>query len=152
MPIPFPIGGVIRSQGRTITEADVLMFSTLTGDMHPLHTDAEWVKANSPFGSRIAPGMMLLSYAFGLLPVEPTRVVALRRLRNVVFKRAVRFGETVVAEAKLEEFTPINSDTGLATMRLGIVVGEETAVKGEIQLIWRHELHDGDGPHAGDGG
>ena len=35
------VGGRFVSRARTITEADLVGFSTLTGDFHPLHTDAE---------------------------------------------------------------------------------------------------------------
>ncbi len=43
------------SRGRTITEADVVQFAALTGDLHPQHTDAAWA-ASSRFGERVAHG------------------------------------------------------------------------------------------------
>ena len=54
----------------------------LTGDWHPQHTDAEWA-ARAPFGERIAHGMLVVSCAVGLVPFDPERVVALRRVRDV---------------------------------------------------------------------
>ena len=54
-------GQSFRTYGRTITESDLTGFAGLTGDHHPLHTDAEWA-ARSRFGGRIAHGMLLLSY------------------------------------------------------------------------------------------
>ena len=45
------------SRGRTITEADVVQFAALTGDLHPQHTDAAWA-AESRFGERVAHGML----------------------------------------------------------------------------------------------
>ena len=77
------------TRGRTITETDLVSFSALTGDWHPQHADAGWAAA-SPFGERIAHGMLVLSYGVGLLPIDPERVVALQGLRNAVFKRPVR--------------------------------------------------------------
>ncbi|HZI91531.1 MAG TPA: MaoC/PaaZ C-terminal domain-containing protein [Thermoleophilaceae bacterium] len=88
------------TRGRTITEADVVAFSALTGDHHPQHTDAEWA-AGTPFGGRVAHGMLVLSYAVGLVPIDPDRVVALRRIEDAVFKRPVRIGDTIRVEAKL---------------------------------------------------
>jgi len=47
------------TRGRTITEAGVVAFSALTGDHHPQHTDAQWA-AETPFGGRVAHGMLVL--------------------------------------------------------------------------------------------
>ncbi len=88
------------SRGRTITEADIVAFSGLTGDHHPQHTDAVWA-GEGPFGGIIAHGMLVLSYALGLVTLDPERVVALRRFEDVVFKRPVRIGDTIRVEVKL---------------------------------------------------
>src|SRR5690349_10236152 len=73
----LPADARFASRGRTITEADLVAFAGLTGDFHPLHTDAEWAAA-SAFGERIAHGMLLLSYCVGLAPFDPEYVLALR--------------------------------------------------------------------------
>lgn len=88
------------TRGRTITEADVAAFAALTGDRHPQHTDAEWA-ARGPFGGRVAHGMLVLSYAIGLVPFDPERIVALRRIEDVVFKRPVRIGDTIRVEIRV---------------------------------------------------
>jgi len=88
------------SRGRTITEADVVAFSGLTGDHHPQHTDAVWAEAG-PFGGIVAHGMLVLSYALGLVPLDPERIVALRRFEDVVFKRPVQIGDTIHVDVKL---------------------------------------------------
>ena len=85
-------GARFASRGRTITESDLVSFSALTGDWHPQHADADWAAA-SQFGERIAHGMLVLSYAIGLLPIDPDRVVALRGIRGVIFKRPVPIGD-----------------------------------------------------------
>src|ERR1700756_4714144 len=100
--------------GRTITETDVVSFATLTGDFHPHHVDAEWAK-NSHFGERIAHGMLILSYAVGLVPLDPDRVIALRRVGEVVFKRPVRLGDTISVEGTLEGVEPVDDRAGLTT-------------------------------------
>jgi 3-hydroxybutyryl-CoA dehydratase len=86
--------------GRTITEADVVAFANLTGDHHPQHTDASWA-ARGPFGERIAHGMLVLAYAVGLVDFDPERIVALRRIEDVVFKRPVRIGDTIRVDVAL---------------------------------------------------
>src|SRR3954467_6595109 len=82
-------GTAFATRGRTVTEADVVAFAAQTADWPPQHTDAAWA-ADSAFGERIAHGMLVLSYAVGLVPFDPDRVIALRRIGDVVFKRPVR--------------------------------------------------------------
>lgn len=58
-------GRSFRTGGRTVTEADILSFAGLTGDFYGLHTDEEFAR-RSPFGGRIAHGLLTLSQAVGL--------------------------------------------------------------------------------------
>ena len=108
------------SRGRTVTEADVVAFAALTGDFHPQHSDAEWA-AGSAFGERIAHGMLVASFAIGLVAFDPEEVVALRRLRDVVFKRPVRLGDTIHVEGSEGERRSLGDETALATWNWRIV-------------------------------
>ena len=110
----------MRSRGRTVTEADVVAFSALTGDWHPQHADAVWA-AQSPFGERIAHGMLVMSFAVGLVDFDPEEVLALRRFRDVVFKRPVRLGDTIHVEGTEAERRPVGDDTALVTWNWRIV-------------------------------
>ena len=56
----------VRSDGRTITESDILTFAGFTGDYCPLHVDEEYAKT-TPYGTRILHGNAVLSIASGLL-------------------------------------------------------------------------------------
>jgi len=58
-------GKEIISPGRTVTEADIVNFAGLSGDFNILHTDAEATKI-TPYGQRIAHGLLGLSIASGL--------------------------------------------------------------------------------------
>lgn len=108
------------SRGRTITEADVVAFSALTGDWHPQHSDATWA-AQSAFGERIAHGMLIVSFAVGLVDFDPARVIALRRVRDVVFKRPVRLGDTIHVEGDEAERREVDDETALVTWNWRIV-------------------------------
>jgi acyl dehydratase len=59
-------GATYTTAARTITETDIVQFAQLTGDWNPIHTDIEFAKA-SPYGERLAHGMLGLSVAIGLL-------------------------------------------------------------------------------------
>ena len=69
------VGDSFTTKGRTITEADLVNFAALTWDTYPLHVDAEWA-SKTMFGERIAHGMLVLSYAAGLVPMQPGPIVA----------------------------------------------------------------------------
>jgi 3-hydroxybutyryl-CoA dehydratase len=125
------------TRARTVTEADVVAFATLTGDMHPQHTDAEWA-GKSIFGERIAHGMLVVSYAVGLLPLDPERVVALRRVRDVVFKRPVMIGDTIHASGRIDKLDEVDPTTGMVGVRLDIVnQRSKTVTRAGIDVLWR---------------
>ena len=63
-------GQTFTTRGRTVTEADVVGFAALTGDWHPQHTDAVWA-AESPFGERIAHGLLVVSLRGRARAVRP---------------------------------------------------------------------------------
>lgn len=130
-------GEGFTSRGRTITEGDLVSFSSLTADWHPQHSDAVWA-GGSPFGERIAHGMLLLSYAVGLAPIDPARVVALRAIDKVVFKRPVKIGETIHLEGEIEETKALDDDVGLVTFRWKVVNQDgELAVRARVTVVWR---------------
>lgn len=128
-----------RTRGRTVTEADVMAFAGLTGDHHPQHTDARWA-AGSPFGERIAHGLLVLSIGAGLVPFDPERVLALRRVRDVVFKRPVRLGETIAVEGRIAELRPVDDAAGLVAVAL-TVTGEDgrAAARATVEVLWRRD-------------
>jgi len=128
------VGARHVSRGRTITEADVVGFAALTGDHHPQHTDAAWA-ADSPFGERIAHGMLVLSYAAGLVPLDPDRVLALRRVRDAVFKRPVHLGDTITVETRIAATDPA---TGVVTCAwLVRNQADRLVARATVDILWK---------------
>jgi 3-hydroxybutyryl-CoA dehydratase len=133
------LGARLSTRGRTVTEADVVGFAALTGDWHPQHADAVWA-AQSRFGERIAHGMLILSYAVGLLPLDPERVVALRRVTEVVFKRPLKLGETIRAEGRLAELIALDDEVGLVGCAISILNQDGALVcRARLDVIWLRE-------------
>jgi acyl dehydratase len=133
------IGTRFGSCSRTVTEVDVMLFAALTGDWHPQHSDAEWAKT-SAFGERIAHGMLVLSFALGLVGIDRSQVVAIRRLRDVVFKRPTRFGDTISAEVTVVSSRMLGA--GIALVGLKWIVSnarDETLVRATIEVLMRTE-------------
>ena len=95
------VGDEYQSPGRTVTEADIVIFAGLSGDYNVLHTDAEHMKA-SVFGERIAHGLLALSIQHGLLTrsmPEPSeeRFVGLKWK----FKGPIKIGDTLHIRARI---------------------------------------------------
>jgi 3-hydroxybutyryl-CoA dehydratase len=78
----------------TITETHVVNFAGVTGDHFGLHMDAEYAKT-TPFGQRIAHGLLVLSCGAGLIPLLPGRVQAFVGMDEVRFVAPVFFGDTI---------------------------------------------------------
>jgi 3-hydroxybutyryl-CoA dehydratase len=125
------------TRGRTITEADIVQFAAMSGDMHPQHTDAAWA-AESRFGERIAHGMLVMSYATGLVPLDPERVVALRRVSDLVFKHPVYIGDTIHVDGRIESLKPVDDAHGLVEALWKVVTQRgRTVVRARVELLWR---------------
>ena len=100
----FNLGDVFTSQARTVTETDVVNFAGLSGDFNPLHTDEEFGKS-TPFGARIAHGMLVASMATGMANwsgvFEGTTIALMEQV--IRYKGAVMFGDTVHLELTVAE-------------------------------------------------
>jgi acyl dehydratase len=130
-------GQAFTTRGRTVTEADVVGFAALTGDWHPQHADATWA-AGSPFGERIAHGMLVISVAAGLVPLDPERVVALRRVSDATFKRPVRLGDTIRVQGRVADVRPAGEDAGLVAFAWSVLNQDDRVVcRARVEVLWR---------------
>ena len=131
------VGDRFATHARAVCESDILHFAALTGDSHPQHVDAGWAE-NSRFGEQIAHGLLVLSFAVGLLPLDPDRIVALRRVSDAVFKQPVKIGDTVHVEGKISSLTRLDDEHGLVEATLRILNQEDRLVaRLRAELVWR---------------
>ncbi len=98
----FEIGDRYSSQGRTVTEADVVAFAGLSGDFNPLHTDEEFGKTTQ-FGGRIVHGMLVVAMATGMSNwtgvFEGTTIALLEQV--IRYKSPIKFGDTIHLELEV---------------------------------------------------
>lgn len=93
----FSVGQVIdHPWGRTITESDNTLFSCLTFNMQPLHTDAEFA-ATSEFGKPLVNSLFTLGLMIGISVNDTTvgTLVANLGMTDVRFPKPVFHGDTV---------------------------------------------------------
>jgi acyl dehydratase len=92
----------VHSPGRTVSEADNILFSTLTMNTQSLHLDAEWAAATE-FGERLINSMFTLSALVGMSVAQLTQgtVVANLGFTQVRFPHPMRAGDTMRSETRL---------------------------------------------------
>jgi len=119
-----------RSATRVVTAADIAAFAALSGDFSPLHTDDDWVLANTPFPGKIAHGALVFGCSQGLRTpvVHDIAVIAFlafeRSLVGPVFP-----GDTITARWTVAETRPSRSDPSRGVTRLTCeVVNQDGAV------------------------
>jgi 3-hydroxybutyryl-CoA dehydratase len=123
--------GMTASTGKTITEADILLYAAVSTDTNPLHIDAE-AAAAGPFGQRVAHGMLtagLISAVLGTRLPGPGCVYLAQTLR---FRAPVKIGDTVTATV---EVTDINVAKKRATLKCVCSVAGKPVVEGEATVL-----------------
>ncbi|MGO4188409.1 MaoC family dehydratase [Pseudarthrobacter sp. TAF60_1] len=134
--------------GRTVTEADNVLFTTLTMNTQALHLDAAW-SAAQPFGQRLVNSMFTLSTVVGQSVSQLTQgtIIAQLGLTDVSFPHPLYHGdtlytETVITEKRLSKSRP---GQGVVTMQHtgrnqdGTVVALAT----RSCLMWTRAAHAG---------
>lgn len=112
----------LHRPGRTVTEADNVLFTTLTMNPQPLHLDEAW-SATQPFGRRLVNSMFTLSTLVGLSVGQLTlgTLVANLGFGEVSFPHPLFIGDTLYAESVVHEKRLSKSRSGE-----GVVTFEHT--------------------------
>ena len=92
----------VHSPGRTVTEADNVLFTTMTMNTQSLHLDAEWSKGTE-FGERLINSMFTLSTLVGASVAQLTQgtIVANLGFGDVRFPHPMRAGDTMYSETRV---------------------------------------------------
>src|ERR1700758_790286 len=90
----------LHRPGRTITEADNVVFTTLTMNTQALHLDAAFSEGQAPFHQRLVNSMFTLSTLVGLSVAQLTQgtIVANLGFSEIAFPRPLFHGDTLYAE------------------------------------------------------
>ena len=136
----FEVGQEFVSVGRTITEADVVAFSGISGDYNPLHTDATFA-AKTPFGQRIAHGMLSASISTGLaqtLGIFEGTTLALMG-QTFQYKGPVFFGDTIRLSLTVETTKPSSKGgKGVVNFRSDILnQNDSVVITGSWTVLFR---------------
>ncbi|MDR2254416.1 MAG: hypothetical protein LBE25_00150 [Arthrobacter sp.] len=123
-------GDVIDAPGITVSEAHLVNWAGLTGDLVSLHLDAEYA-SSTDFGQRITHGPLTLSLSLGLMTQTGyfTHVVAWLGLDEVRAQAPVFIGDTLSVSAEvIEARLTSRPDRGLWALRYTVLKQDGTRV------------------------
>ncbi|MEV6059486.1 MaoC family dehydratase [Nocardia asteroides] len=131
----FEIGTIYEHRpGRTITEADNVLFTTLTMNTQALHLDAHFADAQPPFNQRLVNSMFTLSTLVGLSVAQLTQGTLVANLGfsemslpAPLFHGDTMYAETLVTDKRESKSRPgegIVSLTHTARNQHGVVVAK----------------------------
>lgn len=123
--------GMSGSFAKTVTEADIVLFAGVTGDMNPVHIDEE-VAAGTMFKGRIAHGMLSAGFISAVLGTRMPGPGSIYLSQTMKFLAPVKIGDTVRATA---EVTAINSEKKRVTLKTTCRVGSQVVIDGEAVMM-----------------
>lgn len=130
----FTVGQVFKHQpGRTVTEADNVLFTTMTMNPQPLHLDAAFA-AQTEFGQRLVNSLLTLGIAVGLSVGDTTlgTTVANLGFDKIEFPKPVFHGDTLYIETEIMEKRESRSRPDA-----GVVFFEHRATNQREELVAR---------------
>jgi acyl dehydratase len=138
----FEVGATyLHRPGRTITEADNVLFTTLTMNTQALHLDAAWA-ATQPFGQRLVNSMLTLATLVGSSVAQLTQgtLVANLGFGEVAFPHPLFLGDTLYSRTLVVEKRLSASRPGQGVVTLlhtgANQHGVEVARANRTALVW----------------
>ena len=123
--------GMSASFGKTVSEADIVMFAGVSGDTNPVHLNQAFAE-QTPFKARIAHGMLsagFISTVFGTKLPGPGSIYMSQSLR---FKAPVKIGDTVTATCTVTEVVLEKRRAVFSTV---CKVGDTVVIEGEAMIM-----------------
>jgi acyl dehydratase len=136
----------LHRPGRTVTEADNVLFTTLTMNTQGLHLDAAWA-ADQPFGQRLVNSLFTLSTVVGQSVAQLTQgtIVANLGFTDVAFPHPLFHGDTLYSETVVTAKRLSSSRPGQGIVTLAHTGrnqdGTVVATANRSVLVWCEDAH-----------
>lgn len=124
--------GMSAEHSKSVTDADVMQYASMTGDFNPVHVDAE-AAARSMFKGRIAHGMLSAGFISAALAMKLPGPGAIYLSQSLRFTKPVRIGDTVTARVEVVEVIAAKKRVRLATTCRN--QQGETVIEGEALVM-----------------
>lgn len=123
--------GQSASMAKTVTEADIILFSGVSTDVNPVHLNEEWA-ATTMFKGRIAHGMLSAGFISAVLANKLPGPGTIYLGQNLKFKAPVRPGDTVKTVCTVKEIAVEKRRVVLTT---NCYVGNALVIEGEATVM-----------------
>jgi 3-hydroxybutyryl-CoA dehydratase len=123
--------GMTAHFGKTITDADILLFAGVSGDTNPSHINEEFAKTTR-MKTRVAHGMLSASLISAILGCKLPGPGCLYVSQTANFRAPVKPGDTVNARVTLKR---LDTQRNFAEFETICEVGDQVVVDGSA-LIW----------------
>lgn len=137
--IPFDdleIGQQLTTAAKTISHEDIQLFAILSGDINPVHLDAEYA-ATTAFKQPIAHGMITGALISAALATQLPGPGSVYRSQNIKFRKPVFVDDALRVELTIKEKT---DRTKLVLVGCKVINQDDVCVAmGEAELIATNE-------------
>ena len=123
--------GMTDFYSRTITEADIVIFAGVSGDLNPVHLNREFAE-QTQFGGTIAHGMLTAALISTVVGTKLPGPGAIYMSQNLRFTAPVKAGDTITAVATVTDVNVTKRRCALETICL---CGDRVVVKGDTLLM-----------------
>lgn len=123
--------GQSAETSRVVGAADIEAFAEVSGDHNPVHLDDAYAKT-TPFGERIAHGMLSGAYISALLGTRLPGPGAIYLSQSLRFRRPVKIGDLVQSRVTVKS---LDADRGHVTLTTVCEVNGKAVVEGEALVI-----------------
>ena len=132
--------GMSASFAKTVTEADILLFSGVSGDTNPVHLNQVYAETTR-FKGRISQGMLSASLISTVIGTRLPGTGSIYVSQNLQFMAPVRPGDTVTARVTVAKLVP---ERNRAVLRTRCTVGDQIVIDGEaVILVSSRHQHSG---------
>jgi acyl dehydratase len=131
------VGDVGISPTFTVTADHIMTYADLTGDHTPVHTDEAYART-TPFGTRVAHGLLGLSLADGLKTQADLRFLPGMSLGwTWDFRLPIKIGDTVHVKFHVESMRTVSKPGwGIVVLRSELINQQDEVVQlGEHRLM-----------------
>ncbi len=123
--------GMTDVYGKTITDADVVMFAGISGDINPVHLNREFA-SGTVFEGRIAHGMLIASFISTVIGTKLPGPGCIYVSQNLRFKAPVKTGDTVLTRVTVENLVEKRKFAELSTL---CTVAGRPVIEGEATVM-----------------
>lgn len=123
--------GMSATIGKTVTDADIVLFAGVSTDINAVHLDEEFGKSTA-FGGRIAHGMLSASFISAALGAHLPGPGTIYLGQTLKFKAPVRPGDTVKTTVTVKEVIVEKKRAILDTI---CRVGDTVVIEGEATVM-----------------